>query len=31
VSSWATTTDDVDVSLAAIGRAFDAVSRGGGG
>jgi glutamate/tyrosine decarboxylase-like PLP-dependent enzyme len=31
VSSWATTTDDVDMSVAAIGRAFDAVRNGGGG
>jgi glutamate/tyrosine decarboxylase-like PLP-dependent enzyme len=28
VSSWATTTDDVDASIAAIGGAFDAVRRG---
>jgi glutamate/tyrosine decarboxylase-like PLP-dependent enzyme len=30
VSSWATTIDDVEASIAAIGRAFDRV-RGGGG
>ena len=30
VSSWATTADDVEASVAAIGQAFEAV-RGGGG
>ena len=29
VSSWATTIDDVEASVAAIGRAFDRVRSGG--
>ena len=30
VSAWATTTDDVEMSLAAIGRVFDRVRSDGG-